>query len=287
MENLGYYNGKIGLIQDMMVPMNDRVSYFGDGVYDATYAVNHIIYDLKEHIDRFYNSAALIEIPLVMSKEEMSELLYDLVKKVDSKESIVYWQVTRGTGIRNHAFTGAATGPNLWVTIRHNPLKNVYQKYKLITVPDTRYFHCNIKTLNLLPNVIASQRALEAGCDEAVFHRDGVVTECAHSNIHILKNGVFRTAPLSNLILPGITRMVLIGLAKEHNIPVMEKAFTVDELMDADEVIYTSAGALCCPVSHIDGKPVGGRAPELLSSLQDASMARLHAATSPVATPVS
>ena len=286
MENLGYYNGKIGPIQDMMVPMNDRVSYFGDGVYDATYALNHIIYDLKEHIDRFYNSAALIEIPLVMSKEEMSDLLRDLVKKVDSNESIVYWQVTRGTGIRNHAFSGAATGPNLWVTIRHNPLKNVYQKYKLITVPDTRYFHCNIKTLNLLPNVMASQRAVEAGCDEAVFHRDGLVTECAHSNIHIIKDGVFRTAPLSNLILPGITRMVLIGLAKEHSIPVLEKAFTVDEMMDADEVIYTSAGALCCPVSFIDGKPVGGRAPELLKTLQDASMARLHAVTSPVAIPV-
>ena len=283
MENLGYYNGKIGLMQDMMIPMNDRVSYFGDGVYDATYAINHTIYDLKEHVDRFFISAALIEIPLAMSKEELSNLLMDLVKKVDSKESIVYWQVTRGTGIRNHAYVGATTGPNLWVTIRHNPMKNVYQKYKLITVPDTRYFHCNIKTLNLLPNCIASQRALEAGCDEAVFHRDGVVTECAHSNIHIIKNGVFRTAPLSNLILPGITRMVLIGLAKENNIPVAEEAFTVEEMMDADEVIYTSAGALCCPVSHIDGKPVGGRAPELLKTLQDASITRLHAHTTPVA----
>ena len=88
------------------------------------------------------------------------------------------------------------------------------------------------------------------------------------------------------MILPGITRMVLISLAKEHSIPVLEKAFTVDEMMDADEVIYTSAGALCCPVSFIDGKPVGGRAPELLKTLQDASMARLHAVTSPVATPV-
>ena len=285
MENLGYYNGKIGLLQDMMVPMNDRVSFFGDGVYDATYALNHIPYALKEHIDRFYNSAALIEIPLAMSKEEMSDLLCDLVKKVDSKEAMLYWQVTRGTGIRNHAFSGAATGPNLWVTIRHNPMKNIYQKYKLITVPDTRYLHCNIKSLNLLPNVMASQRAAEAGCDEAVFHRDGMVTECAHSNIHILKDGVFRTAPLNNLILPGITRMHLIQLAKDNNIPMREEAFTLNELMNADEVIYTSAGALCCPVGQIDGKPVGGRAPELLKTLQDASMARLHAATTLVATP--
>ena len=285
MENLGYYNGKIGLIQDMMVPMNDRVSYFGDGVYDATYAVNHIPYDLKEHIDRFYNSASMIEIPLAMSKEEMAGLLCDLVRKVDSNETMLYWQVTRGTGIRNHAFSGAATGPNLWVTIRPNPMKDIYQKYKLITVPDTRYLHCNIKSLNLLPNVIASQRAAEAGCEEAVFHRGEMVTECAHSNIHILKDGVFRTAPLNNFILPGITRMALIQLARKNNIPVLEEAFTVDEMMDADEIIYTSAGALCCPVNQIDGKPVGGRAPELLKTLQDASMARLHAATSVVAMP--
>jgi len=286
MENLGYYNGKIGLIQDMMVPMNDRVSYFGDGVYDATYAVNHIPYDLTEHIDRFFNSAALIEIPLAMSKEEMSALLCDLVKKVDSNETMLYWQVTRGTGIRNHPFSGAATGPNLWVTVRPNAMKSIYKKYKFISVPDTRFFHCNIKTLNLLPNVMASQRAVEAGCDEAVFHRDGTVTECAHSNIHILKDGVFRTAPLSNLILPGIARMKLIQLAKENNIPVVEEAFTVDEMMDADEVIFTSCGALCCPIDQIDGKPVGGRAPELLKTLQDASMARLRATTASVAVPV-
>ncbi len=285
MENLGYYNGKIGLIQDMMVPMNDRVSYFGDGVYDATYAVNHVPFALKEHMDRFYNSAAMIEIPLPMSKAEMSELLCGLVKKVDSNETMLYWQVTRGTGIRNHAFSGAATGPNLWGTVRPNPMKNIYQKYKLITVPDTRFFHCNIKTLNLLPNVMASQRAAEAGCDEAVFHRDGMVTECAHSNIHILKDGVFRTAPLTNLILPGITRMHLIQLAKDNNIPVVEEAFTLEQMMGADEVIYTSAGALCCSVGLIDGKPVGGRAPELLKTLQDAYMARFRAVTSAMATP--
>ncbi len=285
MENLGYYNGKTGLIQDMMVPMNDRVSYFGDGVYDATYALNHIPYALKEHVDRFYNSAAMIEIPLAMSKEEMSGLLCDLVNKVDSNEVILYWQVTRGTGTRNHTFSGAATGPNLWVTVRPYPMKSIYLKYKLITVPDTRYLHCNIKSLNLLPNVIASQRAAEAGCDEAVFHRGEMVTECAHSNIHILKDGMLRTAPLSNLILPGITRMQLIGLARENGIPVREEAFTVSEMLDADEIIYTSAGALCCSVSQIDGKAVGGRAPELLKTLQDASMARLHAATIAVATP--
>ena len=104
-----------------------------------------------------------------------------------------------------------------------------------------------------------------------------MVTECAHSNIHILKDGVFRTAPLSNLILAGITRMHLIQLAKENGIPVQEEAFTVSQMMDADEVIFTSAGALCCSVREIDGKPVGGKAPELLKTLQDAYIARFNA----------
>jgi D-alanine transaminase len=277
MENLGYYNGKIGLIQDMMVPMNDRVSYFGDGVYDATYAKNQVPFALMDHIDRFYRSASLIEIPLSMSKEEMAALLTDLTKKVDDNETMVYWQVTRGTGMRGHAYSGASTGPNFWVTVRHNPMRDIYAKYKLITLEDTRFFHCNIKTLNLLPAVIASQRAQEAKCDEAVFHRGEMVTECAHSNIHILKDGVFRTAPLSNLILAGITRMHLIQIAKEKGIPVQEEAFTVSQMMDADEVIFTSAGALCCSVKEIDGKPVGGKAPELLKTLQDAYLARFNA----------
>lgn len=282
MENLGYYNGKIGLLEEMMVPMNDRVCYFGDGVYDATYAVNHIPFALMDHIDRFYNSAAMIRIPIEMSKEEMAALLTDLVKKVDSNEAMLYWQITRGTGPRNHSFNGAPMKPNFWVTVRHNPMKDIHKKYKLMTVEDNRYFFCNIKTLNLLPNVLAFQQAVEAGCDEAVFHRGEMVTECAHSNIIILKDGVFRTAPLSNLILPGITRKHLIAICKEIGIPVLEEAFTIAQMMDADEVIYTSSGALCNPVSEVDGKPVGGKAPELLKKLQDTYLARFRKETTPV-----
>ena len=279
MENIGYYNGKTGLIQDMVVPMNDRVSYFGDGVYDATYAVNHIPFALSDHLDRFYRSAKLIEINFTMPKEELDALLRNLVNQVDSNEVMLYWQLTRGTGMRNHAFSGAEGKPNLWVTVRHNPMRDIYKKYKLITLEDTRFLMCNVKTLNLLPSVIATQRATEADCDEAVLHRGDRVTECAHSNIHIIKDGVFRTAPLDHLILPGITRMHLIRIAKAHDIPVAEEPFTVAELMDADEVIFTSAGALCCSVNEIDGKPVGGRAPEILKTLQDAYMARFKEET--------
>lgn len=134
---------------------------------------------------------------------------------------------------------------------------------------DTRFFHCNIKTLNLIPSVMASQKAKEMGCDETVFHRGGRVTECAHSNVHIIKDGVFRTAPLDNLILPGTARAHLITACKKLGIGVSEEPFSVDELMAADEVIVSSAGSLCLQAVEIDGKPVGGKAPEILKPLQD------------------
>ncbi len=270
MENLGYYNGKFGLLEEMTVPMLDRVCYFGDGVYDATYSRNHIIFALDEHIDRFYNSAGLLGIKIPYTKEQLKEILKDMVNKVDSGEQFVYWQVTRGTALRNHAFPGDEVPANLWIMLKPLSIKDMSNKLKLITLEDTRFLHCNIKTLNLLPSVIAAQKTEEAGCQEAVFHRGDRVTECAHSNVSILKNGVLKTAPTDNLILPGIARAHLIKMCKSFNIPVDETPFTLKELMEADEVIVTSSGQFCMTTSEIDGKPVGGKAPELVKKLQDA-----------------
>ncbi|WP_411675855.1 aminotransferase class IV [Caproicibacter sp.] len=271
MKNIGYYNGKTGPIEEMTIPMNDRVVYFGDGVYDATYAVNHVIFALEDHIDRFFRSFSKLKIPFAMSKEELAKTLQELVDQVENSESLmVYWQTTRGTGMRNHVFPD---GPaNLFVTIRPNPLTAIDRTLKLITVEDTRFLHCDIKTLNLIPSVMAAQAAKEAGCQEAVFHRGETVTECAHSNVSIIKNGVFRTAPLNNLILPGTARKHLVALAAQVGMQVSETPFTVAELMDADEVIVHSSGTLCNAAVEIDGKTVGGRAPELLKKLQDAAV---------------
>lgn len=268
MKNLGYYNGKIGLIEEMSVPMNDRAGYFGDGIYDATYSRNHIIYALDEHIDRFYNSARLVDMEVPMTKEALADLLCDLVRRVDDGEQFVYWQLTRGTSPRNHAFPDVT--PNLWVMLKPAAVKDTYQPIKLITMEDTRFFHCNIKTLNLLPNVLAAQRAESSGAHEAVFHRGDRVTECAHSNVHIIKNETFITAPTDNLILPGIARAHLIRTAKALGYAVEERPFTVSELMAADEVIISSAGSFCLAAAEVDGIPVGGRAPVMLRRMQDA-----------------
>ena len=271
MKNIGYYNGKTGPIEEMTIPMNDRAVYFGDGVYDATYAVNHVIFALEDHLDRFYRSFSKLEIPFAMKREELADVLQGLVDRVnDSASLMVYWQTTRGTGMRNHVFPD---GPaNLLATIRPVPLTPIDKTLKLITVEDNRFLLCDIKTLNLIPSVMAAQRAKEAGCQEAVFHRGERVTECAHSNISIIKDGVFRTAPLNNLILPGTARKHLVFLAKEIGMGAREEAFTLSELFDADEVIVHSSGTLCNAAVEIDGKKVGGRAPELLKKLQGAAV---------------
>ena len=268
LKNLGYYNGNYGEIEEMSIPMNDRVCYFGDGVYDATYSRNYKIFALDEHIDRIYNSASLLNINITETKDEMKAILQEMVDKMDSGENFVYWQVTRGTAKRNHAFPENEK-TNLWITISPKDIVDTYKKIKLITMEDTRFFHCNIKTLNLIPSVMASEKAKQSGCDETVFHRGERVTECAHSNVHIIKDGAFVTAPTDNLILPGIARAHLIKACKKLGIPVSEVPYTVDELMNADEIIVSSSGSLCLAAEEIDGKMVGGKAPELLKKLQD------------------
>ncbi|MDR3292804.1 MAG: D-amino acid aminotransferase [Clostridiales bacterium] len=278
MKNLGYYNGKFDELDKMTVPFNDRVCFFGDGVYDATYSRNYKIYALDDHIDRFFNSAGLLDINLPVTKAEMKALLYDMVKKVETGDLFVYWQATRGTQIRNHSFDPAIKA-NIWIVLKPAKIKDVNQKLKVITAEDTRFLHCNIKTLNLLPSVMASQKAESIGCDETILHRAGRVTECAHSNVSIIRDGKFVTAPTDHLILPGITRMHIIKMCKKVGIPVDETPFTLSDVFTADEVIISSAGQLAMGVSEVDGQKVGGKAAGLLKKIQDALLEEFHQET--------
>lgn len=279
MENLGYYNGRYDLIERMTVPMNDRACYFGDGIFEVIYTRNHIPYAMDEHMDRMYDSARELGIRIPLTKEEFSDLLRELIEKVDDGEQLVYWQVSRGTELRSHAPRGELTA-NIWVTIRPMKLRDIYTPMRTITVEDTRFYHCNMKTLNLLPTVLASIQATEAGVDEAIFHRGPKVTECAHSNVSILRSdGTLQTAPADRLILPGVARAHLLRTAQAFGIPVREEAFTLEEMMAADEVIVTASGTLCRPVCEIDGIPVGGKAPTPLKQLQDALLGDFMAKT--------
>ena len=206
-----------------------------------------------------------------LTKEELKALLQRLLTEMDDDELFVYYQVTRGNPTvqkRSHCYEHGVPG-KLWVSLSPNRISDGKEPVSLITLEDTRFLHCNIKTLNLIPSVIASQKAKDAGADEAVLYRPGeLVTECAHSNVHILKDGVLKTHPADNLILGGIARAHLLRACAALSVPTDETAFTLSELFDADEVIVTSSSNLCIRAEKIDGKPVGGKAPELFERLR-------------------
>ena len=279
MENLGYYNGRYDLLERMSVPMNDRACYFGDGLFEVAYCRNYKIYSLDEHMDRLYESADAIGIDIPHTKEEFSDIIKELVKKLDSHEQLVYWQVSRGTQLRNHA-PAKGIKANVWITLRPMKIKDIYTPMSVISLEDTRFFHCNMKTLNLLPTVLASHAAVEAGADEAVFHRGDKVTECAHSNIAIIRrDGVVQTAPADNMILAGVARAHFIEACAGFGLKVVQEHFTVADMMDAAEIIVTSSGTLCRPAEYIDGIRVGGKASDTLRALQDKLMGDFMKAT--------
>lgn len=269
MKNLGYYNGKYSTIEEMQIPMLDRVCWFGDGIYDATYSHNHKIFDLDAHLNRFYNSAKLLDIKIPVQREELEKLLQELVLKVDDGDQFVYMQVTRGSGLRGHIYSEDMVG-NLWITLTPSPVADTYKPIDVITYEDKRFYYCNAKTLNLIPSCLAATAADRAGCQEAIFHRGDIVTECAHSNVSIFKDGCVITHQLDDKVLPGTARIRLLAFAKKLGYRTEERDYTLDELMDADEIVVHSTGSFCIPVKTVDSKPVGGKAPEMLKKIQDA-----------------
>jgi D-alanine transaminase len=277
MKQLGYYNGKIAPLDEIQVPMCDRGCFFGDGVYDAAISQNGVIFLLDEHIERFFNSAELLQISLNITKQDLKDLLISLMARLDDTDLMVYWQVTRGTAPRDHLFPDGE--PNLWVMIRPQKIWDCSKPFSLSLQEDLRHYLCHIKTLNLAANIMTLEKARQAGCHEAVMHRNGRITEGAKHNISIISNGVFKTAPADNLILPGISRARLIMHCQKLGIPVEEVPFCIDELFNADEVIVSSSGAPCVPAKSIDGAQAGGKAPDILNRLRDSVLDELKAST--------
>ena len=269
METIAYYDGQIGQPDELVIPFNDRSHFFGDGVYDATMGAKGKIFLLDEHIDRFFASANIFNMTVPVGKDELAALLLDLIARVDGPSYLVYWQITRGsTGLRAHAYDEAAPA-KLWAVMLPDPMGDPLQPLKAITAEDRRFGYCNAKTLNLMPAVLYAQAASKADAYETILHRDGIVTECAHSNVSILKDGVFYSHPNDEHILRGIAKTHLIQACHKVGVPVIERAFTLEQMMDADEVIITASSHLCSFVSDIDGIPVGGGDPETLRRMRE------------------
>ena len=269
MENIGYYNGTFAPIEKLMIPALDRGVYFGDGVYEALRVEQHRFFALSEHLARFRASLAFLRIDFPMTDEALTAILQEAADRVDSDSQQLYFQVTRGTAMRTHSFPEHASA-NLMILSRAVPLADLSEYRRVTVLSDTRWGHCNIKSLNLIPSVLASQTAKERGCSEAVFHKDGIVSECSSSNLLMLKDGILRTAPADERILPGVTRAHFLMLANRLNIPVEETAFSLTQMMDADELMITSTSVHGVPVGFVDDTPVCGRDSARLRRLQKA-----------------
>ena len=266
MEGYAYYNGKIGKCRDISIPLTDRLIYFGDGIYEVMIGRSNMLFLPEDHIDRLFFGINELNIYCAFSKDDLISLIYRLINISGYESYMIYISVSRDADERTHSYIDC-TSANLLIIIKEFSLSKS-DGLKLITLNDDRYNYCHIKTVNLLPSVIAATKAQIAGCDEAVFIRGGIVTECAHSNIFIIKNETLITHPISSSILPGVTRKHLIKIAKDLKIPVIERGFTKSELMTSDEVIVTSTTKFANEAKIIDGNSVGGKSQRLLEELK-------------------
>ncbi|MBU5465642.1 D-amino-acid transaminase [Virgibacillus sp. MSJ-26] len=244
-------------------PFEERGLQFGDGVYEVIRIYSGQYYLLDEHVDRLFRSAEAIKIELTFTKEECREYLLELLKRnkmdVDGK---VYLQVTRGSATRDHVFP-ADTPANIYAYVVKvpRPLGKLANGVGTITHPDVRWDYCYIKSLNLLPNVLAKQEAKENNCYEAILHKDGVVTECSSSNVYLVKDGKIYTHPSSKNILHGCVRMRIEQFAKDLNIPFIEEPFTIGGIEDADELFLSSSTSEVLPIVTVDDLTINGGTP--------------------------
>lgn len=254
--SIAYYNGQFCAYSDIKIPLSDRSVFFGDGIYDAAIGKCGKIYLENEHLDRFIANAKRLNIPLAQNKATLSGLIHEAINRNPFEQYFVYLQLSRFSEERTHSFKDSDKS-NLLITVKEHTLPEQDKKLKLTIADDIRYKMCDIKTLNLLPAVMASKRAECSGYDETVFIRDGMVTECAHSNVSMIKDGVLYTHPTNNFILPGITRARMLYMCKRLGIPYKEIPFSHSELINADSILVTSTTKLALIADSVDGIKVG------------------------------
>ena len=251
------YNGELKERSAIQIDVEDRGYQFGDGVYEVIRVYNGKLFAADMHLNRLMDSAKLIQLKVPFTVAEIKEKTKELITAENLEYGIVYMQLTRGISPRNHAFPIGEVDPVFVAYTKDMPYTGSKPGVKAVTVEDIRWLRCNIKSLNLLGNILAKQQAVEAGCDEAIQHRDGTVTEGSSSNVAIIVKGTLKTHPATNLILNGITRQILLKLCNDHGIPYVEEAFTLSDMMGADEVLYTSTGVEVTPITAIDGQLIG------------------------------
>jgi len=269
---IAYVNGRYVHHREAAVHVEDRGYQFADGVYEVCEVRDGRLVDERRHFDRLARSLSELRIRTPMSRAALGIVLRETVRRNRVRDGIVYLQVTRGVARRDHAFPPASVVPSLVITARALDVagreSTAEQGIAVVTVPENRWPRVDIKSVSLLPNVLAKEAAREAGAKEAWFvDAEGHVTEGSSTNAWIVtRDGKILTRPADHGILRGITRTVLLDVIAAQNLTLEERAFTVEEAYAAREAFVTSATQIVMPVVRIDGRPVGNGAPGLVAS---------------------
>lgn len=266
MAAIAYVNGQYLPLHLASVNVEDRGYQFGDGIYEVLYMHRGRLVDAELHLQRLARSLGEIELPAPMSPAALHAVILQVLRRNRVTTGLVYMQVTRGVARRDHPIPSPALRPSLVITARHKPEppRDIADwTAEAITLPDERWGRCDIKSTNLLPNVLARTEATRAGAYEAILYdAQGKVTEGAASTVWIVtREGVLVTRILDRSILPGCTRAALIGELQRQGMSFEERAFSLDELRAAREIFLTSATSFVKPVVRLDGAAIGNGAP--------------------------
>ncbi len=282
MPELAYLNGKILPIEKATVPIEDRGYQFGDAVYEFIASYKGRMFCVEEHLDRLERSMRALDFPPV-SKNSVRDALTHLFDKAMIERAGIYIQISRGVASRTHSFPQSA-GVQTVMTVTKLSETHAYVNtgVAVITLKDFRWGRCDIKTVQLLPNVLAKQKALDKGVNDAIFVSDkGVVREATSSSVFFISGGKTVTHPLTPNILPGITRIIILDICRKKKIPVEERFYQVENLYGADEVFLTGTTTEVTPVVTVDGRPVGegvvgGHTIELYKALRERATRHVH-----------
>lgn len=260
MKELTYFNGEFVEPGSKCVSLDDRGYCFGDGVYEVTRVFDGRCFAFSYHQDRLYRSMRFMDIPVKMRPEDLQELHEIMIEQSGITDGYIYLQITRGVEPRHHAYDRSKLEPTMYMYIR--PIKEDLSKLgegvKAISLPDERWLNVDIKTLNLIPNILAQTKAEKKFAYSAVLFRDDICTEGATSNVFAVKDGILYTHPANNLILKGITRqLVVTRVAPTAGVSVIEKEFDREFVENADELFFSDTIGGIIPITTFDRKPVG------------------------------
>ena len=264
MKELTYFNGEMVESGAKVVSLDDRGYCFGDGVYEVVRVYNGRAFAFSYHQDRLYRSMREMDIPVRMPPDELQELHEIMIEQSEITDGYIYLQITRGVTPRHHAFERSKLEPQMYMFIKPitTDLGALQEGVKAITLPDERWARVDIKTLNLIPNILAQTKAEKKGAYTAILVRDGIVTEGATSNVFVMKDGVCYTHPANHHILKGITRqLVVTRVAPTAGITIIEREFDEAFLKDADEIFFTDTIGGIIPITTLNREPVGDGKP--------------------------